>query len=117
MTKCEEALRQAEEFLRLAKEENAAADSELKAAREAVSPTPPPPAHPQGAAGLTLSSDDMVGLTNMLQQCGLLAVAVQGTEEEDGSSRSTSQHSSGQASLVCITCPGQWRQSSGHYPG
>ena len=82
VTKCEEALRQAEDSLRLAKEENAAAESELKAAREAASPTPPPPAHPQGAAGLTLSSDDMVGLTNMLQQCGLLAVAVQGTEEE-----------------------------------
>ena len=70
--------------MRLAKEENTAADSELKAAREAASPTPPPPTHPQGAAGLTLSSDDMAGLTNMLQQCGLLAVAVQGTEEEDG---------------------------------
>ena len=84
VAKCEEALRQAEESLRLAKEENTAADSELKAAREAASPTPPPPTHPQGAAGLTLSSDDMAGLTNMLQQCGLLAVAVQGTEEEDG---------------------------------
>ena len=83
MAKCEEALRQAEESLRLAREENTAADSELKAAREAASPTPPPQAHPQGAAGLTLSSDDMAGLTNMLQQCGLLAVAVQGTEEEN----------------------------------
>ena len=84
VAKCEEALRQAEESLRVAKEENTAADSELKAAREAASPTPPPPAHPQAAASLTLSSDDMAGLTNMLQQCGLLAVAVQGTEEEEG---------------------------------
>ena len=82
VAKCEEALRQAEESLRLAKKKTA--DSELKAAREAASPTPPPPTHPQGAAGLTLSSDDMAGLTNMLQQCGLLAVAVQGAEEEDG---------------------------------
>ena len=32
----------------------------LKAARRRP-PPPPPPAHPQGAAGLTLSSDDMVG--------------------------------------------------------
>ena len=89
VAKCEEALRQAEESLRVAKEENTAADSELKAAREAASPTPPPPAHPQGAAGLTLSSDDMAGLTNMLQQCGLLAVAVQGTEEEEGGGETT----------------------------
>ena len=82
VAKCEEALRQAEESLRLAREEKTAADSELKAAREAASPTPPPPAHLQGAASLTLSSDDMVGLTDMLQQCGLLAVAAQGAENE-----------------------------------
>ena len=44
---CEEALPQAEDSLWLAREERAAADSELKAAREAAAPAPAPPTLPQ----------------------------------------------------------------------
>ena len=82
VARCEEALRQAEDSLRLAREERAAADSELKAAREAAAPAPAPPTLPQGDAGLRLSSEDMVGLTDMLKQCGLLAVAAQEAQEQ-----------------------------------
>ena len=52
VARCEEALRQAEDSLRLAHEERAAADSELKAAREAAAPVPTQPTLPQGDAGL-----------------------------------------------------------------
>ena len=82
--KCKEALKQAEEALHSAQEEKAASDSELKAARAAATPAPPPPEHPQGESGLTLSSEDMVGLHDMLQQCGLLAVAAQEEAEAAG---------------------------------
>ena len=82
--KCKEALKQAEEALHSAQEEKAASDSELKAARAAATPAPPPPEHPQGEPGLTLSSEDMVGLHDMLQQCGLLAVAAQEEAEAAG---------------------------------
>ena len=82
VARCEEALRQAEDSLRLAREERAAADSELKAAREAAAPAPAQPTLPQGDAGLRLSSEDMVGLTDMLKQCGLLAVAAQEAQEQ-----------------------------------
>ena len=67
-----------------AQEEKAASDSELKAARAAATPAPPPPEHPQGESGLTLSSEDMVGLHDMLQQCGLPAVAAQEEAEAAG---------------------------------
>ena len=53
-------------------------------ARAAATPAPPPPEHPQGESGLTLSSEDMVGLHDMLQQCGLLAVAAQEEAEAAG---------------------------------
>ena len=82
VARCEEALRQAEDSLRLAREERAAADSELKAAREAAAPAPAQPTLPQGDAGLRLSSEDMVGLTDVLKQCGLLAVAAQEAQEQ-----------------------------------
>ena len=82
--KCKEALKQAEEALHSAQEEKAASDSELKAARAAATPAPPPPEHPQGESGLTLSSEDMVGLHDMLQQCGLLAAAAQEEAEAAG---------------------------------
>ena len=82
VARCKEALRQAEDSLRLAREERAAADSELKAAREAAAPAPAAPTLPQGDAGLRLSSEDMVGLTDMLKQCGLLAVAAQEAQEQ-----------------------------------
>ena len=72
MQRCKEALKQAKEALLFAQEEKAASDSELKAARAAATPAPPPPEHSQGESGLTLSSEDMVGLHDMLQQCGLL---------------------------------------------
>ena len=84
--KCKEAVKQAEEALLAAQDEKAASDShsELKAAWAAATPAPPPPEHPQEEPGLTLSSEDMVGLHDMLQQCGLLAVAAQEEAEAAG---------------------------------
>ena len=64
--KCKETLKQAEEALQSAQEEKTASDSELKAARAAATPTPPPPEHPQGESGLTLSSENTVGLHDVL---------------------------------------------------
>ena len=57
----------------------------MKAARAVVRPIARPPEHPQGESGLTLPSEDMVGLHDMLQQCGQLAVAAQEGAEAAGS--------------------------------
>ena len=70
--KCREQLRQAEVSLKDAVTEEEEANSELKAAQEnAVPKSELPP----GDAAMQLSSDDIADLTDMLQQCGLLAVA------------------------------------------
>ena len=70
--KCQEQLRQAEVSLKAAVVEEEEANSELKAAQEnAVPKSELPP----GDAAMQLSSDDIADLTDMLQQCGLLAVA------------------------------------------
>ena len=70
--KCHEQLRQAEVSLKAAVAEEEEANSELKAAQEnAVPKSELPP----GDAAMQLSSDDIADLTDMLQQCGLLAVA------------------------------------------
>ena len=70
--KCQEQLRQAEASLKAAHAEEEEANSELKAAREnAVPKSELPP----GDAAMQLSSDDISDLTDMLKQCGLLAVA------------------------------------------
>ena len=70
--KCQEQLRQAEASLKAAHAEEEEANSELKAAQEnAVPKSELPP----GDAAMQLSSDDIADLTDMLQQCGLLAVA------------------------------------------
>ena len=70
--KCQEQLRQAEASLQAAHAEEEEANSELKAAQEnAVPKSELPP----GDAAMQLSSDDIADLTDMLQQCGLLAVA------------------------------------------
>ena len=70
--KCQEQLRQAEVSLKAAFAEEEEANSELKAAQEnAVPKSELPP----GDAAMQLSSDDISDLTDMLKQCGLLAVA------------------------------------------
>ena len=71
--KCQEQLRQAEASLKAAhEEEEEEANSELKAAQaNAVPKSELPP----GDAAMQLSSDDISDLTDMLKQCGLLAVA------------------------------------------
>ena len=70
--KCQEQLRQAEASLKTAHAEEEEANSELKAAQENAVPKPE---LPPGDAAMQLSSDDIADLTDMLQQCGLLAVA------------------------------------------
>ena len=70
----EEQLRQAEEALASARAEKEQASSELKAAQENAVPTKQLE-HPPGDAGMQLSSEDITDLTDMLKQCGLLAVA------------------------------------------
>ena len=74
VTKMEEQLRQAEEALASARAEKEQASSELKAAQENAVPTKQLE-HPPGDAGMQLSSEDITDLTDMLKQCGLLAVA------------------------------------------
>ena len=70
--KCQEQLRQAEASLKAAHAEEEEANSELKAAQEnAVPKSELPP----GDAAMQLLSDDITDLTDMLKQCGLLAVA------------------------------------------
>ena len=70
--KCQEQLRQAEASLKAAHAEEEEANSELKAAQEnAVPKSELPP----GDAAMQLSSEDISDLTDMLKQCGLLAVA------------------------------------------
>ena len=71
--KCpQEQLRQAEASLKAAHAEEEEANSELKAAQEnAVPKSELPP----GDAAMQLSSEDTSDLTDMLKQCGLLAVA------------------------------------------
>ena len=70
--RCQEQLRQAEESLKAAHVEEDEANSELKAAQaNAVPKSELPP----GDAAMQLSSDDISDLTDMLKQCGLLAVA------------------------------------------
>ena len=71
--KCEEQLRQAEASLKSAHAEKEEASSELKAAQENAVPKQPE-LHP-GDATMQLSSEDLTDLTDMLKQCGLLAVA------------------------------------------
>ena len=70
--KCQEQLHQAEAPLKAAHAEEEEANSELKAAQEnAVPKSELPPVD----AAMQLSSEDISDLTDMLKQCGLLAVA------------------------------------------
>ena len=71
--KCEEQLRQAEESLYAAHAEEEEASSELKAAQENA--VPKQQEVPPGDVAMQLSSEDINDLTDMLQQCGLLAMA------------------------------------------
>ena len=71
--KGEEQLRQAEAFLKSAHAEEEEANSELKAAQENA--VPKQPELPPGDAAMQLSSEDINDLTDMLKQCGLLAMA------------------------------------------
>ena len=71
--KCEEQLRQAEASLYAAHAEEEEASSELKAAQENA--VPKQQELPPGDAAMQLSSEDINDLTDMLKQCGLLAMA------------------------------------------
>ena len=71
--KREEQLRQAEASLKSAHAEEEEASSELKAAQENA--VPKQPELPPGDAAMQLSSEDITDLTDVLKQCGLLAVA------------------------------------------
>ena len=71
--KREEQLHQAEASLKSAHAEKEEASSELKAAQENA--VPKQPELPPGDAAMQLSSEDLADLTDMLKQCGLLAVA------------------------------------------
>ena len=70
--KCEEQLRQAEASLKSVHAEKDEASSELKAAQENA--VPKQPEIPPKNAAMQLSSEDITDLTDMLKQCGLLAV-------------------------------------------
>ena len=71
--KCEEQLRQAEASLHAAHAEEEEASSELKAAQDNA--VPKQQELPPGDATMQLSSEDINDLTDMLKQCGLLAMA------------------------------------------